>query len=65
MFQATHRPKTPWTVILSNDKRRARLNAIKLVLSKVDYGAKDLKIDTAPDPKIVGSSEEFFFNRLN
>lgn len=65
MFKATHQTKTPWTVILSNDKRRARLNAIKLVLSKVDYGSKDLEIATAPDPKIVGSSDEFFFNRLN
>jgi polyphosphate kinase 2 len=65
MFKATHKPKTPWTVIYSNDKRRARLNAIKLVLSKVDYGAKDTEIATLPDPKIVGSSDEFFFNKLN
>ena len=65
MFKATHRPQTPWTVIYSNDKRRARLNAIKLVLSKVDYGSKDPAVATAPDPNIVGSSDEFFFNQLN
>lgn len=65
MFKATHKPQTPWTVIYSNDKRRARLNAIKLVLSKVDYGSKDPEVATAPDPKIVGSSDEFFFNQLN
>lgn len=65
MFKATHKPQTPWTVIYSNDKRRARLNAIKLVLSKVDYGSKDSEVATAPDPKIVGSSDEFFFNQLN
>lgn len=65
MFKATHKPNTPWTVIYSNDKRRARLNAIKLVLNKVDYGAKDTEIASLPDPKIVGSSDEFFFNKLN
>lgn len=63
MFRATHRAATPWTVILSNDKRRARLNALKLVLSQLDYEGKDDSVAKAPDPKIAGNSDEFLFNR--
>lgn len=58
MFEATHTQWAPWTVIRSNDKRRARLNAIRSVLHRLDYGGKDTdqigEIDTniampAPD----------------
>lgn len=63
MFKETHKPKTPWTVILSNDKMRARLNAIRLVLNGIDYEGKDADIVKEPDPKIVGSGDKFFFNR--
>lgn len=65
MFQATHKPDTPWNVIFSNDKRRARLNAIKLVLSQMDYEEKDPQIAEAPDPLIVGSGDDFFYNIEN
>ncbi|GJM02943.1 MAG: polyphosphate kinase 2 [Rhodomicrobium sp.] len=63
MFRATHQAATPWTVILSNDKRRARLNALKLVLNQLDYEGKDESVAQAPDPKIAGNSDEFLFNR--
>jgi polyphosphate kinase 2 (PPK2 family) len=41
MFAATDRPPAPWTVVLSNDKRRARLGLIRHVLSTIDYAGKD------------------------
>lgn len=63
MFSETHKPKTPWTVILSNDKMRARLNAIRLVLNGIEYEGKDTDVVKEPDPKIVGSGDQFFFNR--
>lgn len=63
MFRATHQRLTPWTVILANDKRRARLNALKLVLSQIDYDGKDKSIAEAPDPQIVGNDESFLYNR--
>lgn len=62
MFEASHREKTPWTVIRANDKRRSRLNAIRLVLNSVDYDGKDHSIATAPDRKLVGSDDDFFYD---
>lgn len=65
MFKATHKPKTPWNVILSNDKKRARLGALQLVLSQLEYAGKDETVAHAPDPKIVGQGDAFFFSRDN
>jgi polyphosphate kinase 2 len=41
MFEATHTAHAPWTVVLSNDKRRARLSVLRAVLSRSDYDGKD------------------------
>ena len=41
MFSFTDTPDAPWTVIKSNDKRRARLTAMQFVLHKLDYTDKD------------------------
>ena len=60
MFAATHSAHAPWTVIRSNDKRRARLAAMRLVLSALDYENKDEDVAGLPDPKIAGSGPEFF-----
>lgn len=64
MFRATHREATPWTVVLANDKRRARLAALRLVLSRIDYKDKNKEIAAAPDPKIAGNSDEFLYDRF-
>jgi len=53
MFEATHTKATPWTVVLGNDKRRARLAIIRSVLNSVDYPGKDGKVVGKPDPKIL------------
>lgn len=60
MFEYTHTDAAPWTVIRSNDKRRARINAIRHVLASIDYAEKDVKLVAKPDAKIVGSDEQFF-----
>ena len=53
MFFYTDTADAPWTVIRSNDKKRARLNCMKHFLSQLDYPDKDTKVATPPDPLIV------------
>lgn len=62
MLDRTHTDISPWVVIRANDKRRARLNAIRHILSAIDYDGKNEKLVGKPDSKIVGSTEEFFCN---
>lgn len=53
----SHSPIAPWTVIRSDDKRRARIAAIQAVLNAVDYAGKDVKAIGKIDPKIAGGPE--------
>lgn len=41
MFSRTHTPFAPWIIVNSNDKKRARINLARLLLSKIDYEDKD------------------------
>ena len=54
MFSKTHTSYAPWIIIKTNDKRKARLESIRYVLSKFDYSGKE-KARTLiyPDPNIV------------
>ena len=54
MFFYTDTADAPWTVVKSNDKKRARLEAIRHVLEKFDYDGKDHEIVGKPDRKIIG-----------
>ncbi|WP_251077980.1 polyphosphate kinase 2 [Frankia sp. AiPa1] len=54
MFFYTDTVEAPWTVVKSNDKKRARLEAMRHVLHRLDYTGKDLDIVGVPDPLIVG-----------
>ncbi len=54
MFEATDTDAAPWIVVRSNDKKRARINAMRYVLAKSDYDDKDDEIVGEPDPLIVG-----------
>jgi polyphosphate kinase 2 len=56
MFFYTDTADAPWTIIKSDDKRRARLNSLQFFLSSLDYPNKDRAIVSGPDPLIVGSS---------
>lgn len=56
MFFYTDTADAPWTVIKSNDKKRARLNCMRHFLSSVDYPGKDFEVVGEPDPLIVGQA---------
>ncbi|HPU80291.1 polyphosphate kinase 2 [Accumulibacter sp.] len=54
MFFHTDTAETPWTVIKSDCKKRARLNAMRYVLHKLNYNGKDVEAIGAIDPLLVG-----------
>ncbi|WP_079455548.1 polyphosphate kinase 2 [Pseudomonas aeruginosa] len=54
MFFHTDTADAPWTVIKSDDKKRARLNCIRHFLHSLDYPDKDRRIAHEPDPLLVG-----------
>jgi len=54
-LEKTHRARTPWTVVRSDDKYRARLAVLETVLSAIDYAGKSAQVTTAPDPRIAGT----------
>ncbi|MGH3251464.1 MAG: polyphosphate kinase 2, partial [Trebonia sp.] len=56
MFFYTDTADAPWTVVKSNDKKRARLEAIRHVLERFDYDGKDEEVVGKPDQKIIGPS---------
>ena len=56
-MQHSHFDFAPWTVILSDDKKRARLAAIQTVLTAVDFAGKDAALIGTPDPAICGGPE--------
>jgi polyphosphate kinase 2 len=56
MFRATDTAEAPWTVVKSNDKKRARVEAMRHVLSLVDYEDKDHEVIGRPDPNVVGAA---------
>ena len=58
MFFYTDTADSPWTIIKSDDKKRARLNCMQHFLSELDYPGKNRHIVRGPDPLIVGSSSQ-------
>ncbi|MGB1003376.1 MAG: polyphosphate kinase 2 [Salibacteraceae bacterium] len=54
MFSKTHTMVSPWTIIQANNKKTARLESIRSVLSHFDYdGKEDAQTNLNPDPNIV------------
>ncbi|MEO1143500.1 MAG: polyphosphate kinase 2, partial [Pseudomonadota bacterium] len=60
MLDNTHTEHAPWTIVRSNDKRRARINAIKHFLNRLDYPGKERKSIGETDPNILGQGPAFF-----
>lgn len=60
MFFYTDTADAPWTVIKSNDKKRARINCMRHILHSVPYPDKNLDVVLAPDPQLVGTAAEIF-----
>jgi polyphosphate kinase 2 len=53
MIRRTDTEWAPWTTVKSNDKKRARINAMRAVLSRFEYEGKDADVVGVPDPLIV------------
>jgi polyphosphate kinase 2 len=53
MIKQTHSHNAPWTIIRSNDKHKARLESLKVILNSVNYDERDESLDYTLDPEIV------------
>ena len=62
MFFYTDTADAPWTIIKSDDKKRARLNCMRHFLSLLNYDDKDFDTVGEPDPFIVTSSDHAVAN---
>jgi polyphosphate kinase 2 len=60
MFFFTDLADAPWTVVKSNDKKRARLEAMRYVLARIPYADRDEDIVGRPDPLIVGPAPSLY-----
>ena len=58
MFFYTDTADAPWTIVKSNDKKRARLNCMRHFLSTIDYPGKDKALIGEVDPLIVGHAAQ-------
>lgn len=54
MFSHTDTSETPWVVIKSDDKKRARINCLRHFLTLLEYPEKNAQVACAPDPLLVG-----------
>jgi polyphosphate kinase 2 len=50
----------PWTIVRSDDKKRARLNAMKHLLNQIPYDGKDESLVSSFDPSIIGSAKDIY-----
>ncbi|MCB0963994.1 MAG: polyphosphate kinase 2 [Acidimicrobiales bacterium] len=58
MLRKTSTADAPWTIIRSEDKHRARLNAMRVILNAVPYEDRATDVDFVPDPDIVVSAAQ-------
>ncbi|MFB9148375.1 polyphosphate kinase 2 [Roseovarius ramblicola] len=65
MFFYTDTADAPWTVIKSNDKKRARLNCMRHFLSTLEYSGKDQRVVGTPDPLIVSTAQHVLHNSVH
>jgi polyphosphate kinase 2 len=57
MLERTSTGTAPWTIIRSNNKTKARLNTMKVILNSIDYADRNEDLDFRPDPEVVISGE--------
>ncbi len=53
LLKKTHTSKNPWFVIRSDDKNKARLETMKLLLSRIPYRGRSRKLDFRLDPEVI------------
>ena len=62
MFSRTHNAESPWIIVDSSDKKRARINIARDLLSKIDYDGKDQsKVCLLADPNIINQYSQAIF----
>jgi len=64
MFFHTDTAASPWLVVKSDDKKRARINCLRHFLYSLDYPSKDAAIAHKPDGKIVGTVDSLYPSKL-
>jgi polyphosphate kinase 2 len=62
MFLATDTEVAPWTVVRSDDKKRARLATMRYFLSRMDYPEKNQETIGIPDASIIGPPEQIYID---
>ncbi|NOR18773.1 MAG: polyphosphate kinase 2 [Xanthomonadales bacterium] len=65
MFFYTDTAACPWTIIKSDDKKRARLNCMQHFLNKLDYPDKNTEVVGSPDPLIVGAPRQVIHKNVH
>ena len=53
MMMASNTDDTPWTVVRSDNKKKARIETMKFILRKLDYDKKNKNLDLKKDKKII------------
>ena len=54
MFSKTHTTFSPWIIVKGDEKRAARIESIRYVLSQIDYeGKEEVDVSLLPDPNII------------
>ncbi len=53
MLMASHTDDTPWTIVRSDDKKKARIETMKYILKHLDYNKKNKELDLKRDKKII------------
>ncbi|WEX09080.1 polyphosphate kinase 2 [Chelativorans sp. AA-79] len=59
MIERTHSDHAPWTIVLANDKRRARLAVMRRILLSLPYAGRDEDAIGEEDSKVIGSGLDF------
>jgi len=60
MLFHTDTADAPWTIVRSDDKKRARLHAMRHVLTEIPYDGKEKSVVQPPDPKILGCAKSIY-----
>jgi len=53
MIKQTHSHNAPWTIVRSNDKHKARVESLKVILNSVNYDSRDTNLDFTLDSDVV------------
>ena len=59
MLERTHTEHAPWTIMRSNDKKRARLEVIRHILAAIPYAGRDMEAIGEADAQIIGFGPAF------